>query len=157
MMPRLCEHCRQGLGRETQCGAFDNDEIALGRINRNEQARDGVDFVFDGRLVAPLNALNLAHPLFLHGKSCLGGALGNDAAAEGCARICGKPFDNRFIGHHRTDAQSCQAQPFGETVGGDRPLGIEPRSQDMIVGEIAIGAIMQDATRRPCGRYRRMR
>ena len=49
-----------------------------------------------------------------------------------------------MLGHHGTDAQAGQTEPFGEAVDRDRALGIEPRGQDMIVGEIAIGAVMQD-------------
>src|SRR3954447_4940183 len=42
------EYSRQRLWTQAQCSAFNDDEIALGRINRNRQAGNGVYLLLDG-------------------------------------------------------------------------------------------------------------
>ena len=78
----LSEHGRKRFGLEPQRRTFDNHEIALRWINRNEQPGNAVHLFLDGGLVTALDTLNIAHPFLLNGKPRLCGALRNDAAPQ---------------------------------------------------------------------------
>src|SRR4051794_11377729 len=52
---------------------------------------------------------------------------------------------------NRPDAQASKPQPFRETIDGQRPFGIYPGREMMIVSEMAVRAIMNKPGSRACG------
>ena len=100
----------------------------------------------------------LAHDLLVHGvdppqlaqpgagdlQAGDGGPLRHDAGAERVGRDRGQPGRAARAARDRAEPQAGQAEPFREAVGGQRGLGIQLSDQGVPVGEMAVGAVVDD-------------